>query len=120
MARSQKRPADFTGQQAEKLAAEHAAEQAARAQQVAMVTAAAVVEASEPVDYSPAPEVYAPEVEGGEAVVVQPKTVKIRVNSTIEMLTFGHGNHYDFEEGREYVVSKDLADHLEEKGLIWH
>jgi hypothetical protein len=116
---STKRAADFTGKQAEKLAAQHAEEQAARAASVAMVTAAAVKADQEPVDYSAGPtQVVA---DDGETVIeVKQSNVKIRVNTTLEQLTFGKDNHYDFEEGREYVVPQALADHLEEKGLLWH
>jgi hypothetical protein len=121
MAGSKKRAADFTGRKAEELAAKHAEEQAARAQQVAMVTAAAVAENAEVVDYSGDPfEVVGTDDETGEPIVVDRPSRKVRLNTTIEMLTFGHGNHYDFEEGREYTVPAALAEHLEEKGLLWH
>jgi len=118
MANSRKRPADFTGRQTEKLAAEHAEEQAAKAETVSMVTAKAVAANREVVDYSGKSAVE--EAEDGTTITVDAPSVKVRVNSTIEMLTFGHGNHYDFEEGREYSVSPALAAHLESKGLVWH
>lgn len=119
MAGSTKRAADFTGRQAEKLASKHAEEQAAKAKSVAMVTAAAVKADQETVDYSAGTvEVVA---EDGETIVeVKQRNVKVRVNTTLEQLTFGKDNHYDFEEGREYVVPEALAVHLEEKGLLWH
>jgi hypothetical protein len=117
MAASRKRPADFTGRKTEQLAAEHADEQAAKAEQVSMVTAKAVAANREVVDYTKA---VVTKADDGTPVVVDAPSVRVRVNSTIEMLTFGHGNNYDFEEGREYEVPKTLADHLESKGLLWH
>ena len=52
--------------------------------------------------------------------VAENPTVVIRVNSTLEHLTFGAGTDYNFEEGRQYRVPRALADHLEEKGYVWH
>jgi hypothetical protein len=46
--------------------------------------------------------------------------VTIRVNEDLEKVTIGAGNHYDFEAGRRYSVPKHVADHLEEKGYVWH
>lgn len=46
--------------------------------------------------------------------------VKFRANATVEGLTFGHGNEYNFEEGRQYVVPRALYLHLEDKELVWH
>lgn len=48
------------------------------------------------------------------------QTAVIRVNEDLPDMTFGVGNHYSFEVGKQYRVPKDVADHLEEKGYVWH
>ncbi len=54
------------------------------------------------------------EINVSEAVVV------IRVNEDIEDMTLGVGNNYTFKAGQKYKVPKHVADHLEEKGYVWH
>ncbi len=46
--------------------------------------------------------------------------VIIRVNTDLEQMTFGQGNHFSFEAGKQYRVTRSLANHLEEKGYVWH
>jgi hypothetical protein len=46
--------------------------------------------------------------------------VVVRVKETLENVTIGVGNNYNFQEGRQYRVPKRVADHLEEKNLVWH
>ena len=123
MARTQTRAGDLTGKKKAELAAKHAEEQAAKAKSVAMATAATQAEEQEPVDLTP----EKPKVEErtvGEVEVtdvdVNEEIVKFRVNETLEMVTIGHGNHYNFEEGREYRAPKHIRDYLEERGFIWH
>jgi len=48
------------------------------------------------------------------------RPVVIRAKETIENMTFGVDNHYSFQEGRQYKVPKRVADHMEEKNLVWH
>lgn len=117
------RAGDFTGKQKADLAAKHADEQAARAQSIALATAAARVEEQEPVDLEPRKDQVVEqdgEVEVTKDVDVNEEIVKFRVNETLEQVTIGAGRNYDFEEGREYRAPKYIYDHLEEKGLIWH
>lgn len=120
---NQTRAGDLTGQKKAELAAEHAAEQEAAAKSLAMATAAAAEEAKEPVDLTPRAE-PTEERKVGEITVtdvdVSEKKVTFRVRETLEMVTIGHGNYYDFEQGREYTAPKHIFDHLEEKGLVWH
>jgi len=59
------------------------------------------------------------EVEAVDVEVEEPKVV-FRVNETIEGVTIGYGNNYDFIEGQRYRAPKTVYDHLEEKGLIYH
>jgi hypothetical protein len=44
----------------------------------------------------------------------------IRINSTLESVTIGAGNHYTFNEGEKYTVPAHVAEHLESKGYVWH
>lgn len=53
-------------------------------------------------------------------VQIADTSVEIRVNSTLENVTIGQGTDYTFEEGRRYKVPQHVADHLEERGLVWH
>lgn len=47
-------------------------------------------------------------------------SVVVRVSETIENMTVGHGNTYHFKAGGKYLVPKEVADRLEELGLLWH
>lgn len=58
--------------------------------------------------------------DGGAVRQVEDQTQVIRVNEDIEDVTIGAGNTYNFEAGRQYRVPKAVADHLEEKGYVWH
>jgi hypothetical protein len=120
---NQGRAGDFTGQTKARLQKEHAEEQALAAETMGLATAAKAIEDAEPVDLEPRPEVT-PEPFTGEIEVhdvdVAEEIVTFRVNETLEAVTIGHGNTYDFEEGREYRAPRRIYKHLEEKGLIWH
>lgn len=136
-----KRPGDLTGVQGQKLAAERDA-----AQEEALAAAQEAKEAdraeklSSVVDYS-----HGGRVREVEAVDTpsepKPETMRIRVNYPIEDMTFGrevvsppeldeHGNvikpavlgglnTYNFEEGREYIVSFELGAHLKSLGYVY-
>lgn len=119
MATQRVRPADYTGRQRQKLQAQHAEQMAARSSELAMSAEAQQALSDEVTDVTR----EAPEpVEGPDGVVsyVEPPSRTIRVNSTIENMTFGIGNNYTFNEGQQYKVPALLADHLEELGYVWH
>lgn len=121
MTAPRKRAGDVTGRATDNLAAQHVKDLEARAGEISLVNAAAAAVADEvieikPRDMTPPPP---PEVEVIEVDVPEPM-VEVRISETVEMMTFGVGNHYDFEAGRRYRVPRFLADHLEEKGLLWH
>lgn len=121
---NQTRAGDLTGKMKAELQQQHADEIAEKAKNTAMATASAAAETKETVDLEPRQEPVQERVVGEVAVSqdvdVREEIVKFRVNETLEQVTIGHGNHYDFEEGREYRAPKRIYDHLEEKGLIWH
>jgi hypothetical protein len=115
MGNSKKRPGDITGRKAEMLAAENKEALKARAAEISLMNEAEEAAKSEVVSLVPERR----DVEQGTVRVEVPfKT--IRVNSTLEHMTFGHGSDYTFEEGRTYKVPREVADHLEEKGYVWH
>jgi len=121
MATARKRSGDFTGQQTEKLQAEHAETLKQRAQEISLMAEVEAEENAKPVDYSkgPTPPVVKDDLEVAEEVELIEPTRTIIPNTNLESVTFGAGNHYSFEEGRKYVVSRELADHLSAKGLLW-
>jgi hypothetical protein len=114
------RPADLTGARAEALRNERAEELKAREGEISLINARAEQERKEPVDLSNGPGPQPQEIESSGTVEVQKATKKLRVNTDLESVTIGRGNHWDFETGREYVVPAYVYDHLEEKGYVWH
>lgn len=121
MANTRSKPSDFTGRQRDKLMQEHANEVAEAAERMSMITAQAAREFDEGVYDATKPDnpLIVDEVVG-VGVEMADDTVVIRVNSEIPNMTFGVGNHYTFKEGGKYRVPRELADHLEELGYVWH
>jgi hypothetical protein len=121
MATARKRAGDFTGQQTEKLQQENAEALKLRAQEISLMAEVDAEENAKPVDYThgPTPPVVKDDLEVAETVELVEPTRTIIPNTNLESVTFGAGNHYSFEEGRKYTVSRELADHLSSKGLIW-
>lgn len=116
-ARSQKRPQDVTGRLAEELAATHAEELAEKSRTTALVTSQrAEDQSNKVVDYSK----EKPVVEVAKTVEVRDAFTTIRTNCDLEQVTIGKGTSFDFEMGMRYRVPVHVADHLEEKGLLWH
>ncbi|MFE9525246.1 hypothetical protein [Streptomyces sp. NPDC006631] len=123
-ARNVARPGDLTGRNKAALAKEHAEELKQRENEISLMNAAAAAERDDtvhdvvPRDTAPAP-APAP-IEVADAVDVETPMREFRVNTSLENMTFGHGNHYDFEEGVRYRAPKALYDHLDALGYIWH
>ncbi|WP_019629565.1 hypothetical protein [Actinomadura atramentaria] len=113
---SSKRAGDLTGVRKEKLAKQHADEQAERAKEVALIDAAEAEpklvdltdDHPEPIEVEPAPELEKP-------------TRTMRVNEKVEQMTFGSPHDvFDFEPGITYRVPTPLYKHLDEKGYVYH
>jgi hypothetical protein len=123
-ARNVARPGDLTGRNKAALAKEHAEELKARENEISLMNAAAAAERDDtvhdvvPRDTTPAPAPAAVEVT--DTVTVETPMREFRVNTSLENMTYGHGNHFDFEEGVKYRAPKDLYDHLDRLGYIWH
>jgi hypothetical protein len=117
-----KRQNDFTGRQMQEGAAQAATQKRIAAEQVAAEKAAEEDEFQNSVfDLTQNPEqpiVVDEVVEVG--VEMSNDTVVVRVSETIENMTVGYRNTYHFKAGGKYLVPKDVADRLEELGLLWH
>lgn len=115
MATPKSRASDFTGRQRDAGIKAHAEDLAARATEMSMASAAAAqAEATEVVDLTVAQPITVEEVE----VELTAQETLVRVNEDIDM-TFG-GESYDMKVGPKYKVPQHIAEHLEEKGLLWH
>ena len=119
--RQTKKQNDFTGRQAAEVAAQAAEDKRLRAEQIATTKAAEDQEFRDSVYDLSNPErpvVVDEVVEVG--VEMANDTVVVRVAETIENMTVGHGNTYHFKAGGKYQVPRDVADRLDELGLLWH
>ena len=134
MVKQSNRPGDFTGQAKAKLAKEHAEAVAARGDELAMMEAAEAEAAQnrvtdytageQPVILDSVEDLAAAEEElllDSDAVSLREQPHRtIRINSDLENVTIGAGRHFTFREGEKYKVPADVAEHLEEKGYVWH
>jgi hypothetical protein len=111
MATARKPAGDLTGRQAEALAAARDAEAKERAKTMATATIVAESEKSTTV---------VDLVDKPKPAVVEEAAREIRVNANLTDVVIGQGNYYTFEVGVPYRVPAFVANHLEEKGLIWH
>ena len=116
-----KRAGDLTGIETQRLQKEFQEQQKEAAKRIAIMAEVKEEEDREPIDYSEGPISAVPQddLDFEEEIKVESPTRTIIPNQTLEQVTFGSGNHYDFEEGRKYVVPVELARHLSSKGLLW-
>jgi hypothetical protein len=133
-----KRPADFTGQLKTQLEKDHAEELTARDAEIARVTAVQALEDTQEVDTS-LDAVLQGHIDMAEKVEVKSAKVHgVRVNYPIEDMTFGRiildpGDpengiapvigplrNMSFEEGKPYTMDREVYEHLDAKGYIWH
>lgn len=113
------KPTDVTGRVREQLQAEQLQAQADRAAEMSMATAQAQVKLETEV-------VDATKPNRQTVIVDDPVTignadesnVEIRVIQDIENMTLGKGNNYSFKAGVKYKVTKNVAEHLKEKGYL--
>jgi hypothetical protein len=115
MAEPRKRPGDVTGRASEILAEKAKQDGIIRDKEMTLLTIQSEQAKSEVIDL-----VQHEAVVDAEVVLVDAPPVKIRLNSTLEHVTIGAGTDYNFDEGQSYIVPKNVADHLEEKGYVWH
>lgn len=58
------------------------------------------------------------EVEPVEPIQVSKTKVKVRARANLENVTIGAGTMFDFEAGRQYLVTPNVAQHLAERELV--
>lgn len=138
---SQARPGDLTGARREQLVKDNAeelrrrenelgltlqAEAEQRDNEIVDVTNGApvvipveeIVDTTAPVE-TPEPVAPAPAQVIETEVITEQDWEIIQVIEDLEKVTIGAGNHLDFEVGRKYKVSKNVANHLREKGYVY-
>jgi hypothetical protein len=115
-----KRAGDLTGIETERLQKENQAELKRRAQEISMMAEVENEINDVPVDYSNGPITSVVDaLDVSDEIALEEPTKTIIPITTLEQVTFGAGKHYNFEEGRKYVVPVELARHLSSKGLLW-
>lgn len=115
---TQKKASDFTGRQRDALAAQALEEQQNAANTMAMATMEAAVKAETEVIDATVPSRPTAVVVEDIKTVGADANVTIRVSENVEAMTLGAGNVYSFEAGKKYVVTRDVADHLDAKGYL--
>lgn len=116
-----KRAGDLTGLETERLQRENQEALKERAKEISMMAEVEAEANAQPVDYSAGPHtaIQKNELDVNSEIELEEPTKTIIPITTLEQVTFGAGKHYDFEEGRKYVVPVELARHLASKGLLW-
>jgi vacuolar-type H+-ATPase subunit E/Vma4 len=116
-----KKSNDFTGRQAAELAAQAQADQKLRNEEMAMMTAAQEQEFEETVHdvtVTPnSPTILDEVVEVG--ITMGDGSIVVRLAEDVENMTYGHGNTYNFKAGGKYRVPKEVAERLEDLGLLY-
>lgn len=112
---------DVTGRAREAQIAANAEALAARAGEMSMATASQTYKNETEVTDLTEPTRTATVIDEIESVGVSlaDDSVVVRVAENIDMMTIGAGNHYSFETGKKYKVTKAVAEHLKEKGYLY-
>lgn len=120
MANKPTSPMDATGRAVEEAAKRNAAELAKRKDEISISRAAEEASLANDVFDPKKPDqpLLIDEIEEVGVAVNNDKVI-IRVNSDIEDMTFGVGNHYTFKAGVRYSVPRGLAQYLEGLGYLW-
>lgn len=116
----QAKPNDYTGRQREALAEQFIEEQQNRANEMSMATAEAQIKLeTEVLDATKPNRPVTVVVDKVERLAKDNEaTVVIRTVENIESMTLGAGNTYSFKAGQKYEVTKEVAEHLKEKGYL--
>ena len=115
---SKVKPTDVTGRMREQQAADNAEALQARAAEMSMATAQAQIKLETEVIDATKPNRAEVIIDEPTVVGSQNDSVTIRVVQDIESMTLGAGNFYSFKAGQKYQVSRQVAQHLEEKGYL--
>lgn len=115
---TKKSPTDVTGRSRDELADQFSDETSKRAEEMSLATATAVIKAETEVIDATKPDRQTVIVDTVNRVGKQDDTVVIRVVETIENMTLGAGNNFNFKPGQKYEVTRSVAEHLKEKGYL--
>lgn len=118
MAQNVINPQDLTGAQKARLEAEAAAQKQEAAKRMSMVTEAASNVSDKVINLATGS--VETVGEDGKPVTVKVPKKKMRVNTSLENVTIGHGTDYTFVPGQMYEVDEDVYRYLDEKGFVWH
>jgi hypothetical protein len=111
------KPGDFTGKQRKELADANAEELAQTAKQMSMIQQVEV----ETNELDAFDGKTGASVGRAAALTVDPTEdyALIKVVEDIQDMTFGVGNNFSFEVGKQYKVPMDLAVYLDGLGYVW-
>lgn len=112
------KPTDATGVIREQLLEQNAEALQERANEMSMATAQAKAKLETEVIDATVPERQTVIVDEVITVGKEDDSVEIRVIENIENMTLGAGNNYNFKAGQKYRVTKQVAQHLKEKGYL--
>ena len=113
-----KKPTDVTGRMREQQLEENLEAMQERAAEMSMASATAAVRLETEVIDATLPDRQTVIVDEVITVGESNDSVEIRVIETIENMTLGAGNNYNFKAGQKYKVTKQVAQHLKEKGYL--
>jgi chemotaxis protein CheY-P-specific phosphatase CheC len=113
-----KKPTDVTGRMREQQLEDNLEVLQGRANEMSMASATAAVKLETEVIDATVPDRQTIIVDEVITVGESSDTVEIRVIETIENMTLGAGNNYNFKAGQKYKVTKEVAQHLKQKGYL--
>jgi chemotaxis protein CheY-P-specific phosphatase CheC len=113
-----KKPTDVTGRMREAQLEENLEALQERAAEMSMASATAAVKLETEVIDATVPDRQTIIVDEVITVGSSDDSVEIRVIENIENMTLGAGNNYNFKAGQKYKVTKQVAQHLREKGYL--
>jgi chemotaxis protein CheY-P-specific phosphatase CheC len=113
-----KKPTDVTGRMREQQLEENLEVMQERAAEMSMASATAAAKLETEVIDATVPDRQTVIVDEVITVGESNDSVEIRVIETIENMTLGACNNYNFKAGQKYKVTKQVAQHLKEKGYL--
>jgi hypothetical protein len=113
-----KKPTDVTGRMREVQLEENLEALQERAAEMSMASATAAIKLETEVIDATVPDRQTIIVDEVITLGDSEDSVEIRVIENIENMTLGAGNNYNFRAGQKYKVTKQVAQHLREKGYL--
>jgi chemotaxis protein CheY-P-specific phosphatase CheC len=113
-----KKPTDVTGRKRDAQLEENLEVLQERAAEMSMASATAAIKLETEVIDATVPDRQTIIVDEVITLGESEDSVEIRVIENIENMTLGAGNNYNFKAGQKYKVTKQVAQHLREKGYL--